>query len=237
MKKLIKLTAIILVICAICLSLGGCRNIDDLRAHQMFWGDKNHSFIEFEKNKYKKLSLQNDFELVYADYSYNITDKDVPVLISAMEGGTASLSKDKELIFCDPYIYAREDVSDKYDDYFQSKNFTKFGTIKYNFNHLKDENFISLEVFDDETQSLIFDALSSSTEVKAYESNEETYTVDVLLCDESKQYYTFLLTLVISKSDKKVYFEYYNESTVIKQADDALYDKLEAFANRCLNYK
>ena len=81
MKKVIRITALFLALIMLALPLVGCDNLDELRAKQGFILDKDT--ISFNGNTYKRLYTNE--HLSSAEWrDVNITEKDVPVLLSEM---------------------------------------------------------------------------------------------------------------------------------------------------------
>ncbi len=105
MKKIIKITTLLLCLALLGVFLSGCSFIDELRnSHAILSDDK--STITFQGKTYKKLP-KSDKELYctynfYADYygdEVNITDEDVPVLLKEFYSHTGSYDFSKD-IFC-----------------------------------------------------------------------------------------------------------------------------------------
>lgn len=105
MKKIIKITTLLLCLALLGVFLSGCSYIDELRnSHAILSDDK--STITFQGKTYKKLP-KSDKEL-YCTYNFfggyygdevNITDEDVPVLLKEFFSHTGSYDLSKD-IFC-----------------------------------------------------------------------------------------------------------------------------------------
>ena len=109
MKKFIRITALILALLMLALPLVGCDKIDEMRANQGFWNDDGS--ISFNGETYKPLSPSEYF---YIDLYRNleITEKNVPVLLSERLGKNFNISCDEVFIAHDSEYYCR---TDKYD--------------------------------------------------------------------------------------------------------------------------
>ena len=115
MKKSIRITSLLLAILMLALPLVGCDRIDEMRANQGFWNDDGS--ISFNGETYKLLSPSTYLYLIINPYyKLEITDKNVPVLLSEEYGIDARMTFDKMFIRAlvgDRYnVYCRED---KYD--------------------------------------------------------------------------------------------------------------------------
>ncbi len=90
MKNGKRMVAILLLAGVLCLSLGGCKALDDARAAQGFWTENGVSFTIGGKS-YKRLPQSEALDLLYvADYgtaqTIYVTDSDVPVLLAETYG-------------------------------------------------------------------------------------------------------------------------------------------------------
>lgn len=116
MKKATRLIALFAALILVCLSATGCNAIDDMRAHHGFYtktgsimlGDTEYLLLP--ENEYFS-PLSDNADAVY------VTDKDVPVLLSAMLGDGFDLYNDGLIlsngIYGEDQNYCR---ADKYDE-------------------------------------------------------------------------------------------------------------------------
>lgn len=109
MKKTIRIAALFLALLMLALPLVGCDRIDEMRANQGFWNDDGS--ISFNGKTYKLLSPS---KYLYTDLYRNleITEKNVPVLLSERYGKNFSISYDEVFIAHGSEYYCR---ADKYD--------------------------------------------------------------------------------------------------------------------------
>ncbi len=121
MKKIIRITALFLALLMLALPLVGCDEIDELRAKQGFLLDEDT--ISFNGETYKRL-YTNDWPVLFEWRELNITDKDVPVLLSEMAyagGGRYGIEKNDIFIKwthpdSPPKLYCRSDWYDSLAD-------------------------------------------------------------------------------------------------------------------------
>lgn len=120
MKKIFRCTAVILAVVLIAFSLCSCRKLDSMREHQAFYNNEDKSEILLGGDIYKAVNSGNrEFLFTNAnDYSYFVTTKDVPVLLSSFEGDYLEVNEDLTVIKKNIYNYSnwyvREDVYDMY---------------------------------------------------------------------------------------------------------------------------
>lgn len=138
MKKFIRTAVLVFALTVLCFSLSGCHALNEARNAQAFKNDDGT--ILYNGKIYKALPDREEF----ADLSYSltydhgnmvyVTDKDVPVLLSAFFGQPAFTDKDKKIIFTD-YLtdstsnslkFCREDIYDTLVEEIKNPNFTKY---------------------------------------------------------------------------------------------------------------
>ncbi len=116
MKKILRITSLILAIVLCCLGLVSCNALDDMRRHHGNWTDDRD--ILLDGVKYVKLP-PNDYFSPLPDTSDNVisvTEEGVPVLLSSMfSDGYGYFTEDKALIYFvtytdDSWYYCREDL-------------------------------------------------------------------------------------------------------------------------------
>ena len=121
MKKSIRITALLLALLMLTLPLVGCDKIDEMRAKQGFLLDEDT--ISFNGETYKRLRT-NEWPVLFDWRELNITDEDVPVLLSEMAyagGGRYGIEKNDIFIKwthpdLPPELYCRSDWYDSLAD-------------------------------------------------------------------------------------------------------------------------
>lgn len=119
MKKIKRIIAALLL-CILALNCAGCANLDEMKASHAIWKDEAQTTLELNGETYKRLSVNNHFEIwEYDDEAVFVTAEDVPVLLSEQFGTRMDISKDHIILESswyenDRYIfYCR---ADKYDE-------------------------------------------------------------------------------------------------------------------------
>lgn len=119
MKRMKKLIAALLL-CVLVLSFTGCANLDEMKACHAVWKDEAQTALEFDGKTYKKLPVNNYFEIwEYDSENVFITTEDVPLLLSQQFGARMNVSKDHTILESywyendRPVYYCR---ADKYEE-------------------------------------------------------------------------------------------------------------------------
>lgn len=139
MKKILKISALILALMMMCLYLTGCDELDQMREGQAVWTTKDSTdSITYKGTYYKKLDIDNTPNPLYNQNISNtvyVTDSDVPVLLSNRFGEYFNISEDESFITGWLYGYMFEEVlycrADIYDSVMSKINegveYTKYG--------------------------------------------------------------------------------------------------------------
>lgn len=116
MKKYLKITLVFCLIFVLTALLCGCEMLDEMRASQGFY--KGEDTVVFGDDEYKYLTTRDtDMDPFYGNSDWiQITDEDVPVLLSDMFGDGASISEDKKFIGTADAIYCRTDCYKEMED-------------------------------------------------------------------------------------------------------------------------
>lgn len=118
MKKIKRILATLLL-CALALSLAGCAELDEMKAHHAVWGEERGTVL-YNGAVYRALTPSDLLQIWDAKDVIYVTDKDVPVLLSRWYGSTMSVDKSGILLECHGYsawggselytsFYCRED--------------------------------------------------------------------------------------------------------------------------------
>lgn len=107
MKKIFKISALILAVVVMCLSFSGCAELDDMReAHATWTEEGNTESINYNGEVYKLLEDTGSIYPAFANSSrcdVYVTEPDVPVLLSQDLSVNLQLSNDKNFIY--GYMY------------------------------------------------------------------------------------------------------------------------------------
>ncbi len=123
MKKLSKILALILAVLMMCLCLGGCDELDEMRKEQAFWVDNDSTdSITYNGQIYKKI----DVSTTVPNPLYNcsdgkyvvVTDSDVPVLLAYSFGNYLNMNEDENFI----YGYVNKPSKTEYVGVYESGN-------------------------------------------------------------------------------------------------------------------
>lgn len=118
MKRTAKILAAIGLIIILCVSMTGCMKIDKMRERHGYIDEKGNIvvngevFIALPYCEYLAPEIEGYYGSVFqsSDYIVNITDKDVPVLLSGFTGEKCHISKDE--------MYLVREVFDEYHGYY-----------------------------------------------------------------------------------------------------------------------
>ena len=116
MKKTIRIVASVLLLALLSISLVGCRQLDELKRKHGVFLDESREEIELRGHIYEKVmervmfgNAEWETYLITDEYSMNIADKDVPLLLTENYGETARYnSRDEE----DPVVLSIYDSRD-----------------------------------------------------------------------------------------------------------------------------
>lgn len=138
MKKIIRTAVLIFALTVLCFSLSACHALDETKKVQAFKNDDGT--VLYDGKIYKALPDSPELSaLSYALASDRgnmvfLTDRDVPVLLSAFIGEAAFTDKDKKIIFADyltdgssnSLTFCREDLYDTLLEEIKNPVYTKY---------------------------------------------------------------------------------------------------------------
>ena len=160
MKKIKRILAALLL-CVMAVSLAGCAELDEMKAHHAFWGEDG--VVEYNGYIYRALTPTSMLGVWDAKDTIYVTDKDVPVLLSEDFGTSMTVGRSGILLESNGYsswgyneyfggIYCREDY---YESVMQQiQNGPDLSLLFYNywnddgielFNHLTAEEIAAVE--------------------------------------------------------------------------------------------
>lgn len=113
MKKYLKHLSVVLILIVFGTLFSSCDALDEMRKTQAFWNNTEKTEIIYNDKVYKKIDLgKNELLTNYMESEYiNITEKDVPVLLSGIIGTTAETHRNGKFIVID------------YEEYYCSSDF------------------------------------------------------------------------------------------------------------------
>jgi|GEM_PF-2473089 len=108
--KLIKRIAAALLVAALAFSFTSCIALDKAKAHHMIYKDKSKNEIVFNDKTYVKMpKVENDLWTKYSGmFDYNVTESDVPVLLSGAYGSIANYDEKLDIITCGENMFCPE---------------------------------------------------------------------------------------------------------------------------------
>ena len=119
MKKITKISALVIAVTLMCLSFTGCAELDKMKEQQAFWTEKgSKNSITYDGAEYIAIDNPDSYNPTYnsnEDFIY-VTDADVPVLLSSDFGVSLQISNDKNFIFGFAYDVIVRSVNEEYDE-------------------------------------------------------------------------------------------------------------------------
>ena len=207
MKKIIKITALIIASVCISVCFTSCQNVDDLRAHRMEWIDKKHNIIDFDGKIYKKLPANDYFFVETRDTElYYVSDSDVPLLLSSLcfESLRASVARDGEIICAfDSSYFALESKYDYYQDIIKNGKMDKYCVMEEKY----DENgnfYTETKVLDSSICDDINRKLKKMT-VEGQLPDKEFISCSLERCDATGLMKGECITLFMFENSDKLY--------------------------------
>ena len=202
MKRFFKLTALVLAVIMITVTLSSCRYLDELKENRAVYTDDTYNEISYHGDLYRVLDIDIDNSktiLLLKDFDHisSVTTPDVPILLSDMYGDSAYIYNDNTILSvytssCRYYI--RED---KYDEVKQTLTDAKldhfyimYSDVEYeehtNSYRVTEEKY---ELLGDEATEVVRKALDSpeSDRFKYTElggNNTDYESIGLFVCDK-----------------------------------------------------
>ncbi|MBQ4129043.1 MAG: hypothetical protein IJD68_04650 [Ruminococcus sp.] len=177
MKKKTKLLVLLLALVMMCLCLSGCDELDDLKNQQAYWTDAGSpESITYKGEVYKRVHYKGNKPDVLYNSNYNIenyinvTEKDVPVLLSNYSGDTLEISSNGN--FLSGYLYSR--FKTEYENIYESG----FDTL-----YCKED--IHKEISKAVEEGIEYPLFGYSIYAYDYEADEEKFEYHYLTKEES----------------------------------------------------
>lgn len=137
MKRFFRLSALVIALVLLALTLCSCQYVDDARSHQAFYTDDTKREISYGDHVYKILNPGNRsfvFTGTYVDdYFYSVTEKDVPALLARFEGDFIDFNEERTIMRMWDSWYIRDDVYNRVKDALQNSELDHywFSYIEY----------------------------------------------------------------------------------------------------------
>ncbi len=198
MKKSLQKAALVLIVCLLCISLGGCGALEEMRARHAKWsdvgsvlcGDIEYFPIEGSDHLYPAIN--------YLGNTFRVTESDVPVLLSLFVSDLLYSSDDG--IFLESFetgaLYCRSDYYDEVSQKLQDG----FDTVGYCYDYYTydEENYDYVEhtyrLTDEEVAAVnTVLATSKTTMIPAVANVDYDYGVELMSCDESMLFRVYMM--------------------------------------------
>ena len=224
MKKVFKISALLLVIFLLTVSLCSCRSLETAKTNQAFYRDNFRSEVILRDNIYQKIHLGNLSFIDTGNYGLQdngcfVTEKDVPVLLSSWYGERYSISKDESVLSIYGEYYVREDryeaVKDAadsavldhyyisyYPDSYYSGRYDDIASKHY------DTDTVSNILLDQDVTDAINKALATDDSDKVQLTQDQLYSVEALMierCDKDMIVTTSDNDLVLLRDGESFY--------------------------------
>lgn len=205
MKQYIKKILCVVIIAALSYSLCSCKYIDELRTQHGIYTSNKRDEISLNGNKY--ILMQTDILITSTTYkNINVTESNVPVLLSTEYGDYFDLSKNHKFITTyDNEIYCRSDIYEKYKEK-PLESELKYYCIKtheeYISNAFEDtELIVEHEKLNIKSSDAINDVLTTVSPIKKLNYKKRD-TIPIYKTDKDTELKTDCIKLIITKNDK-----------------------------------
>ncbi len=225
MKRVIKASALLLIIALLTVSLCSCGSLETAKANQAFYLDNNFkSEIILRDTIYRKIYLGNLSFIDAGNYGLRengcyVTEKGVPVLLSSWYGDLYSISNDESVINVFGEYYVREDKYEAvkeavdsavldhyyisyYPDSYYSGRYDDIASKHY------DTDTVSNIILDQDVTDAINKALATDDSDKRQLTQDQLYSVEALMierCDKDMIVTTFDNNLVLLRDGESFY--------------------------------
>lgn len=203
MKKTFKITALLLAITLLAVSLCSCQALDEARTNHAVFTDKEYTAIEFKGHTYRLMDSSEKYDFIIANYYTDcyVTDKDVPVLLKGMFGQPISFNGNETVIEVD-IDSAKATADEVFFDSYDMMNYNPHMT--YNTNY-----YVREDVYDAVKASIKNAKLDHYyIEFYPYEfGTHESHEQQILIDDELTEIVNNILK---APNDNRIAFESFN---------------------------
>lgn len=214
MKKYLKITLVFCLIFVLTALLCGCDMLDEMRASQAFY--KGENTVVFGGAEYKYLTTRDtEMDPFFGETDWlQITEDDVPVLLSDMFGDGATISEDKKFIGTAGAIYCRADCHKEMEERLKLGFIPE--TYCYNYyNSITDRQ--SYYILTDQEKDAI-NNLITSTEATAMPDGatlSPQYQVYLELCSKDLLFRTSAFQLFVTEKSTYYLLDYTESGTLV----------------------
>ena len=233
MKRVIKISALLLFIALLTVSLCSCRSLETAKANQAFYLNDTKSEISLRGNTYREFLPDNNLSFINVnERNYGsqesgcyVTEKDVPALLSSWYGDLYSISNDESVacVYASTHAtggyYVREDKyeavkeaadSAVLDHYYISYYPDSYYSGRYDDIASKhyDTDTVSNIILDQDVTDAINKALATVNSDKVQLTQDQLYSVEALMierCDKDMIVTTFDNSLVLLRDGESFY--------------------------------
>ena len=230
MKKCIKCLKIVPLMMLLMFTLSGCVSLQDLRDDHAVWKDSKKKTIIWQEKEYVFLTdisesyFSPDFNL---DDYINITEKDVPVLLSRYDGSFGYVSTDGKFINLYEQIYCIENEYEEMKQLLQ--NPPEINRFAYQYYANDEYSTACFEILEEEETKILEQILQECTD-SYYETDfyEETmFIAEICKCSENKLFSMYLDTDINRNEDGKYIFckyaeDYYGTAVIPDKYQDTI---------------
>lgn len=170
----------------LCLALCGCDELETMRAEHGLWQEDGS--ILWNGAVYRNVDVPQDLDGIYGYGVVNVTEPDVPVLLSAWFGEEYNVSKDGVLLYQYDWdghrtFYCREDQYNEMSQYLNKQE----QTMQYYYYEYYDENddwstYFLTEEESDAVNQVVLGVMPRP--VSEYEDEPILYSLNLWPCDE-----------------------------------------------------
>lgn len=221
MKKTFKLIAIFCITALLALTLCGCDALDEMRASQVFYTDDGNLIYGGAEYKYLTDGDSGIDPFYNSEQTVYLTDKDVPVLLSAFFGEMADLSADERFIGNGLFIYCRADCYDEMASRIE-KGFVA-ETYCYEYYNFRMEESIFYVLTDDEKEAVnkVITTVTPTTLPDGVSLNP-LESVELELCSKDMLFRTDSFELCVTENSSYYLTDFTESDTLIYNVPDEL---------------
>lgn len=212
MKKMLKKSLALLVLLSLSLTFSSCSVLDDLKEKHAVFTNEEQTEIEYKGNLYHPLEdVPIDISVLVKYDWLNLTEKDVPVLLSSFYREHVDITHDESLIIVldreNGDVYCKDDVRERISETIKTDKFDNTYALFEDYYNLKD----ILIPISDSLVSEIEDIMSGE-ELNHIPDYYSSITIGKF--DESRVLYKDYVYLIIDTNEagkNMLYLSYYTE--------------------------